>query len=94
MMEIRLDHKGMAEMLKSAEVGTAISSLAGEIVAVTESLAASHSGAVVVEAEHYETDRAASAVIVKHPGALGMEAKHGILSKAASSVGLQVKKKG
>jgi hypothetical protein len=91
--KIVLDSRGMEAMLKSPRVGVAISSLAGEVAAIAESSPTARRNSPEIVVENYETDRAASAVVVKHPGGLGMEAKHGLLSKSARAAGLTVKKR-
>lgn len=85
-MKIRLDHKGIAQMLKSQPFAEAVHDLAERVA-----------GNVVVDADvevrDYTTDRAASSVTIAHPAGLAIQAKHGVLTKAAASVGLEVRSK-
>ena len=88
---VRLDRVGMSIMLKQSEVRS-------EVTAVAEAVgnsARSNEGVTKHEAEikveHYTTDRAASAVLIKHPIGMGIQAKYGALTQAASAQGLTVK---
>lgn len=88
---VRLDRVGMSMMLKQAEVRseiTAIAEAVGNSARANEGVA-KHEAEIKVE--HYTTDRAASAVLIKHPIGMGIQAKYGALTQAASAQGLQVR---
>lgn len=87
---IRLDHAGMAQMLKSDEVASAIGALAEGVASALREDAAVQRHAVPVEVERYTTDRAAAAVLLKHPAGLPIQAKHGSVTRAAAATGLEV----
>lgn len=88
---IRLDHPGMAEMLRSGEVADAVSGLAESVAGHARADAAiTRHGADVVVAD-YTTDRAATSVTIAHAAGIGIEAKHGPLTRAAGAAGLQVR---
>jgi hypothetical protein len=91
---IRLDHAGIGAILKGEEVRKAIDELAAEVaVKAIGSPSLDSRPGVEVKVEHYTTDRAAAAVVVKHPAGLGLEAKHGVLSRAARAAGLPFRSK-
>ena len=88
---VKLDRVGMAIMLKQSEVRQAVTSVAeavGDAARLNEGVA-KHDAEIKVE--HYTTDRAASAVLIKHPIGMGIQAKYGTLTQAASAQGLQVR---
>ena len=88
---VRLDRLGMSMMLKQSEVRSEVTSLAeavGNSARANEGVT-KHSAEIKVE--HYTTDRAASAVLIKHPIGMGIQAKYGALTQAASAQGLEVK---
>ena len=86
---LRLDHAGIEEMLKSAEVAGVIDDAAAAVASgVSET--ARDGQAVPVEVDSYTTDRAAAGVTMAHPAGLGIEAKRGTLSRAAAAAGLEV----
>lgn len=86
MMAVTLDHDGIEEMLKSAEVAAAVHELAQQVAANVQGVP---DGAEVV-VDDYETDRAASSVTIKHAAGLALQAKYGTLTQAASAAGLEV----
>lgn len=88
---VKLDHRGIAEVLKSAEVAARLSELATAVEASASADDSVVRHGVPVKVESYETDRAAVAVTLAHAGGLGIEAKHGTLSRAAGDVGLEVR---
>lgn len=90
MARIRLDHAGIAEMLKSGPVAAAVADIAEAVAAEARSDAAVARHGVPVKVNHYTTDRAASSVTLAHPAGLGIEAKHGTLTRAAGAAGLEV----
>ena len=89
-MPIRLDHRGIAEILKSDVVRAEIDRLAGEIARKVEADPSVVKHHVPVTVESYTTDRAAAAVLLKSAAGLGVEGKHGVLTRAAAESGLEV----
>ncbi|MFD6638326.1 hypothetical protein ACFWDN_21195 [Micromonospora chalcea] len=87
---IRLDHKGIAEILKSAGFAAAVAAKAAEVEAIVSAHQSIRRHEMPVESEAYETDRAAHEVTIAHPGGLGVEGKYGALTQAARAVGLEV----
>jgi hypothetical protein len=90
-VRIRLDSGGIAEVLKSAKVASAVGSLAEGVAAAVRADAAVQRNALPVEVDRYTTDRAAAAVTITHPAGLPVEAKHGSLTRAAAGRGLDVR---
>lgn len=90
MARVRLDHRGMAEILKSAEVAAAVEevALAAGVRAEAHPSVVAHG--VDVRVDSYETDRAAASVTLAHPAGLNIERKYGVLTDAASAQGLDV----
>lgn len=82
----RLDHGGVAEILKSADVKEVVHAAAEEIAAAAR---AQHPGADVV-VDDYVTDRAASSVTVREFEAMTWQVRDGLLTRAAASAGLEV----
>jgi hypothetical protein len=91
MAVVRLDRVGMAMMLKQSEVRNEITSIAEAVGSAARSNEGVSKHDAEIKVEHYTTDRAASAVLIKHPIGMGIQAKYGALTQAASSQGLQVK---
>lgn len=87
---IRLDHAGIAEVLKSAEVRSQVDALAAEVGRDAEANPSVRRNQVPVVVDHYTTDRAAASVTLKHPAGRGLQAKWGVLTRAAGSAGLEV----
>ena len=89
MAKIKLDHAGIASILKNE--------MRGPVEAAAAAIAANVDVGSVTEAQvtvrSYTTDRAACAVSIAHPAGLAIQAKYGSLTKAAASVGLQVRAK-
>ncbi|MEU8655254.1 hypothetical protein [Actinoplanes philippinensis] len=87
---IRLDHRGMGEMLRSGEVAATIALRAAEV----EQAVSEHQSIVrhemPVERHAYTSDRAGEDVTIEHAGGLAVEAKYGVLADAARAVALQV----
>lgn len=83
--KLKLDHAGIAAMLKSHEVAQLVHAEAERIAAElrTDGDVVRHEMQGDVIVTDYVTDRAASAVTLAHPGGLGMEAKHASLTRAA-----------
>ena len=85
--QVRLDHAGMASLLKSTDVAEAVSAAAD---AVRDALPpmGTRTGAARFDVTHGVTDRAKSWVTIMHPVAMGLEARNGYLVRAAATVGL------
>lgn len=84
---IKLDHRGIGETMKSAEMH-------GVIRTVTNGLAArvrSSEPGYPVESAVVTTDRAHGLVTIAHPAGAAVQAKRGSLTKAAAQAGLDVK---
>lgn len=92
---VRLDHAGLAQALKSAEMAEAVRARADEVAenARGQGLTASGGESIPVEVEEYTTDRAAASVTLAHAAGMGMQAKYGVLTKAAAEAGLEVTEK-
>jgi hypothetical protein len=87
--KLKLDRAGIAEVLKSAEVGDEIDAMASDVATrVYHPLA--NGDVLEAETDSYTTDRRAAGVTVAHPAALRVEAKYGLLAQAASAAGLEV----
>jgi len=95
---IRLDHRGIAALLKSAGVAAATKA-AGEAVAsnvramgikVGDVDGGPHEVDLPVNVMMVQTDRAKALVTITHPAGLAVQAKHGALTKAAAQAGLDV----
>lgn len=89
-VRIRLDHRGMGAMLRSAEVAEVIAAEADKVQEVAEAHPSIVRHGMPVEHGAYATDRAAEGVTITHAGGVAVEAKHGVLADAARSVGLDV----
>ncbi|GAA4981243.1 hypothetical protein [Actinopolymorpha pittospori] len=94
--KVRLDHAGIAEVLRSGEVRAALDDLAGTVAGNASSSPEwqRYAARGEVRVASYTTDRAAAAVTLAHPGGLGMQAKHGTLTRAAGAAGLEVRERG
>lgn len=93
-LTVKLDHGGIAAVLKSAEVAAAVREMADEVAANATSDDAVLRHEVPVRVTDYTTDRAASAVTLAHPAGVPIEAKHGVLTRAAGAAGLEVTERG
>jgi len=95
---VRLDHSGLGEILKSAEmhklVQDATEKLAENVREQGITVGAMEGSGEIplpVEAQMTTTDRAHGSVVLAHPAGIAVQAKHGALTKAASQEGLEVK---
>lgn len=79
---VKLDVKGIQEILKSPGMRRVINDKARQVAAAAGPDA---------QVEEYTTDRDAAAVVVKDYKSMGRQAKTGFLTKAAGSAGLEVK---
>lgn len=101
--KIRLDHKGIGEVLRSAPVAKEVHDRAQAVVTTIQAEGhtvwdAGIKGRAVlvplpVSLQSYIGDRAGTLVALSHPAGLGMQAKHGVLTRAASATGLDVQKR-
>lgn len=89
-VNIRLDHKGIGEILRSAEVALAVVVKAAEVAAIAEAHHSIRKHDMPIKTRFYISDRAAVGVAIAHPGGLNVEAKYGVLAHAAAAVGLDV----
>lgn len=84
-MDVKLDHAGIAELLKSAPMRALVRDAAEQIA-----------GALHVDArdgvavDEYVTDRAAASVTIRDPLAALWQTRDGVLTRAAASLGLEV----
>lgn len=94
-LNIKLDHDGIGEVLKSSGVRGAIDGIAADVAANVKAADTVRRNGVAssVEVASYTTDRAAAAVTIAHPAGVGMQAKHGTLTQAAGAAGLEVKER-
>lgn len=83
-----LDHEGIAEILKSAEIAGVVHSLAEEIAAHADPEGEAEDGTVVDDAV---TDRAVSIVTIRDARGMIWQARDGRLTKAAAAAGLEVR---
>lgn len=95
---VRLDSRGLGEVLRSAEVRAELSQLAEGIARNAESSPEATRNTVRVDVQEYTArggrlrgERVAFAVTLAGAAGLAIEAKHGTLSRAAASQGLTVK---
>lgn len=85
-MDFKLDRPGVRKVLKSADVRSAVHSLASKIAS---SVRAQKPDADVV-VDDYTTDRAASSVTIRDARGRIWQARDGVLTRAASSAGVKV----
>lgn len=88
---LKLDHKGIGQVLKSAEVAKAIAEVGHDVAARAQTDEAVSRHGAEVKVTPYTTDRAAVGVTIAHAAGVGIEAKHGVLSRAAGAEGLEVR---
>lgn len=88
--KIRLDHAGIAEVLRSEEVHTVIDGYADRTAGAALMDPATVRIDIDVDVDSYTTDRAAASVTLAHPAGVPVEAKYGVLTRAAAAAGLQV----
>lgn len=94
-IDLKLDHGGMADVLKSAGVAAAVNALAERVAenVLAEGQLVSHGEEMPVTVDPYTTDRASASVTITHPAGLAVQAKHGTLTRAAAAAGLEVRSK-
>ena len=96
---IRLDHAGIAAILKSAEMAAAVKAAADSVadnVRAQGVKVGDHDGGprerdLPVSVQMVTTDRAHAIVAITHPSGEAVQAKHGVLTKAAAQAGLDVR---
>jgi flagellar hook-basal body complex protein FliE len=81
---VTLDHKGLAEVLKSAEVHALMNDIAHQ---VAEAAAEAVNGASPVPVHEYTTDRGAASVSIRAK----YQVTDGVLTRAATGLGLEVR---
>lgn len=88
LVDFRLDHAGVREILRGPEVRQLIDGLAGDVAANVRALVPAGTR---VEVRGYTTDRGAATVVVADARAMGWQARDGILTRAAGAAGLEVR---
>lgn len=96
---VKLNHAGVAAILKSAEMTALVNGAAEEIAenvraqGITVGAFAGGSGeiALPVTVSPTTTDRAHASVALAHPAGIAVQAKHGALTRAAAAAGLDVR---
>lgn len=99
MANVRLNHSGIAALLKSDEMRKLVQDAAEEIADNVRSQAihvgdrdgGKHEDPMPVKVSTHTTDRARASVVLAHPSGIAVQAKHGALTRAASRAGLEVK---
>jgi hypothetical protein len=97
MAEVRLNRKGIREVLTSEPVRALLHAKAEEVAATVRAQGHITSDGTPLPVEvvaERDTDRAAVSVAILHPSGIGMEARHGLLRRAAEAAGLDVKEGG
>ena len=95
---VKLNHAGVAALLKSGEMADMVNAAAEEVAANVRAQGQTVGGfegdngdiALPVKVTPYTTDRAAATVALAHPAGIAVQAKHGALTKAAAAAGLDV----
>lgn len=98
---VKLNHAGVAAILKSGEMAALVNGAAEEIAANVRAQgqkvgALEGSGEIdlPVTVSPTTTDRAHASVALAHPAGIAVQAKHGALTRAAAAAGLDVRQKG
>lgn len=87
MTEIKLDSKGIGELLRSDGMARVIHDTAERIAGAVRTQVDAEDGVVV---DDYTTDRAASSVTIRDAQGRMWQVRDGVLTRAAASVGLEV----
>lgn len=95
---LRVDGKGIEQVLASAAVAAAVRAAADDVASNVEALGirvgdrdgGRREYALPVSVRSETTDRARASVQLAHPAGLAVQAKHGALTKAAGQAGLDV----
>jgi hypothetical protein len=85
-LTVKLDHAGIAAVLRSAAVAQQVTAAASDI---RGRVAAAVDGDVVLDT--YVTDRAAASVTIRDVRGRVWQARDGVLTRAAASAGLEVR---
>ena len=97
--KIRLDFRGVAAILKSAEMERIVRLKAEQVARAVDAQAIKvgdrdggpHEVDLPVKVSMTTTDRAHANVTIAHPSGQAVQAKHGALTKAAAQAGLDVR---
>lgn len=92
--KVRLDHDGMAELLKSSGVADVVGNVADSVADNVRGHSAVTRNSLPVDVRHGQSDRARSIVAITHPAGLAVQAKHGVLTRAVSAAGLNSSRAG
>lgn len=84
--DFRLDHGGVAEILKSGPVAAVVRALAEQVAG---GVRGQKPGAEVV-VDSYTTDRAAASVTIRDVRGRRWQVRDGVLTRAAAQAGLEV----
>lgn len=87
-IQFRLDHQGIAQVLKSHGFAAAVKERAE---AIAREVRARTDAEVVVD--EYTTDRAAASVTIRDMRGRLLEVRDGILTRAAAATGLEVRRR-
>jgi 6,7-dimethyl-8-ribityllumazine synthase len=96
MGDVKLNHAGIAALLKSGEMHALVDGAAEEIAENVRSQGVYVEGVPgnvalpVVVSKSETTDRAHASVMIAHPSGIAVQAKHGALTRAAAAAGLSV----
>jgi hypothetical protein len=98
MARIKLNHVGIAEILKSAPMQAAVKAAAEKVaqnvrdqgIKVGDKDGGKHEYDLPVTVTMVTTDRAHANVTIAHPAGEAVQSKHGALTKAAAQAGLDV----
>lgn len=89
---VRLDHRGIGEILTSQpEVVAEIARLGAAVEAHVAAHSAVQRHGMTVDATQTTTDRTKVYVTIRHAGGRGVQAKYGVLTQAAAAQGLEVR---
>jgi hypothetical protein len=96
---VKLNHAGIAALLKSSEMDALVNDAAEKIAAnvraqgIRVGAFSGGSGEIElpVKTSATTTDRAHASVTLAHPAGIAVQAKHGALTKAAADAGLDVR---
>lgn len=89
--DVKLDHDGMADLLKAAEVAVMVRGVAEQVAGNVRSQLAGKEPSVDVVVDDYMTDRAASSVTIKDIRGKRYQARDGVLTRACAAAGLEVR---
>lgn len=100
-MTIRLNHRGVEQILKSAPMAAAVKAAAEQVaqnvrdmnITVGDVDGGPHEYDLPVTVRMVTTDRAHAIVALAHPAGEAVQAKHGALTKAARQAGLDVRER-